>query len=112
MSAPRVEVDLDKVGHNARTLVDRLGRRGVSVTGVTKATLGSPEVARTLVDAGVARLGDSRVENLERLRRAGVDAAMTLIRSPMPSQVDRVVAAADTSCNTEVVLLRALDAAA
>ncbi len=32
--------------HNARTLVERLGRRGIAVTGVTKATLGSPEIAR------------------------------------------------------------------
>jgi ornithine racemase len=112
MSAPRLEVDLDKVGHNARTLVTRLGRRGLAVTGVTKATLGSPDVARVLLDAGVERLGDSRIENLEALRRSGVDAPLTLIRSPMLSQVDRVVATADTSCNTEVSVLEALSDAA
>ena len=36
MSAPRLEVDLDKIQHNAYTLVERLSRRGISVTGVTK----------------------------------------------------------------------------
>ncbi len=42
MTAPRLEIDLDKIHHNARTLVERLAKRGISVTGVTKATLGSP----------------------------------------------------------------------
>ena len=112
MSAPRLEIDLDAIGHNARTLVRRLGARGISVTGVTKATLGSPEVAEVLVAAGVQRLGDSRIENLEALRRGGVDHPTTLIRSPSLSQVDRVVAGADASCNTELVVLEALAAAA
>jgi ornithine racemase len=112
MTTPRVEVELDKIGHNARTLVTRLAGKGVAVTAVTKATLGSPEVARVLVASGVARLGDSRIENLEALRSAGIDAATTLIRSPMLSQVDRVVATADVSCNTELVVLEALSEAA
>ncbi|MGB6002215.1 MAG: alanine/ornithine racemase family PLP-dependent enzyme, partial [Thermoanaerobaculia bacterium] len=42
MTAPRLEIDLDKIQHNARTLVELLAVRGISVTGVTKATLGSP----------------------------------------------------------------------
>lgn len=112
MPAPRLDIDLDKVHHNARTLVEALGARGISVTGVTKATLGSPEVARTLLRAGVRALGDSRVENLEGLRRAGVMAPMVLVRSPPPSQVDRVVRSADVSVNTELAVVRALSGAA
>jgi predicted amino acid racemase len=112
MSGPRVEVDLAKVGHNARTLVGALAARGIAVTGVTKATLGSPEVANALVAAGVSGLGDSRIENIEAMRRAGVRAPMTLIRSPMPSQVARVVAAADVSFNTELDVIGGLSRAA
>ena len=95
MTAPRLEIDLDKVHHNASTLVGRLSRRGISVTGVTKAALGSPELARTLLRAGVTGLGDSRIEAIETMRRAKVAASMTLLRSPMLSQVDRVVTEAD-----------------
>ncbi|MCU1452097.1 MAG: hypothetical protein JWN46_243 [Acidimicrobiales bacterium] len=112
MTAPRVEIDLAKVHHNARTLVERLAPHGIAVTGVTKATLGSPAVATELLRAGVRGLGDSRVENLEALRRAGVSAPLTLIRSPMPSQIARVVAAANVSCNTELEVIRALSSAA
>lgn len=112
MSGPRLEVRLDRLAHNASTLVTLLGRRGVGVTAVTKATLGSPEVARVLLAAGATGLGESRIENVERLRAAGIAAPITLIRSPMPSQVARVVAAADVSLNTEVDVLVGLSAAA
>jgi predicted amino acid racemase len=112
MTAPRLEIDLRKVHHNARTLVDRLAPRGISVTGITKATLGSPAVAGAMLRAGVRSLGDSRIENVEALRRSGVTAPLVLVRSPMLSQVDRVVAHADVSCNSELDVIRALAAAA
>ena len=112
MSAPRLEVDLDKLQHNASTLVERLAIRGIAVTGVTKASLGSPEIARALLRGGVGGLGDSRIENIEALRRAGVSASMTLLRSAMLSQAERVVAHADVSFNTELAVLRELSSVA
>ncbi len=108
----RLEIDLDKIHHNARTLVERLAKRGISVTGVTKATLGSPEIANTLLRAGVSSLGDSRIENIEAMRQARVPATMTLIRSPMPSQVNRIVTHADVSFNTELDVISKLSSAA
>jgi predicted amino acid racemase len=112
VSAPRIEIDLDKIQHNARTLVGLLAARGISVTGVTKAVLGSPEIADTLIRAGVNALGDSRMENIEAMRRARVPAPMRLIRSPMLSQVDWVVTHADLSFNTELDVISKLSSAA
>lgn len=112
MSAPRLEIHLDRIRHNARALVDQLATRGVAVTGVTKATLGSPQVARELLRAGVSAIGDSRIENIEAMRRAGITGRMVLIRSPMLSQADRVVANADVSLNTELVAIERLSASA
>ena len=109
---PRLEIDLDKIHHNARTLVERLAKCGISVTGVTKATLGSPEIAGAFLRAGVSALGDSRIENIEAMRRGSVPASTTLLRSPMLSQVDRVVAHADVSCNTEIDVISKLSSAA
>ena len=112
MTAPRLEIDLDKIHHNARVLVKALAERSISVTGVTKATLGSPAIANTLLRAGVTALGDSRIENIEAMRRARVSASMTLIRSPMLGQVDQVVRHADVSFNTEIDVISALSSAA
>lgn len=112
MSSLNIEIDLDKIFYNARTLVTRLKTHGISVTGVTKACCGAPQLAKVLLRAGVTSLGDSRIENIERMRKAGITAPITLIRSPMISQVDRVVAAVDTSLNTEPDVIRALSGAA
>ena len=56
MTAPRLEINLDKVRHNARMLVTLLGSRGISVSGVTKATLGLPAIAGEMLAAGVTDL--------------------------------------------------------
>lgn len=112
MSAPRLQIDLEKIFHNAATLVARLKTKGISVAGVTKAFLGAPPIARAMLRGGVASLGDSRIENIETMRRSGITAQMMLIRSPMLSQCDRVVASADISFNTELEVLAGLSAAA
>lgn len=112
MNAPRLEIALDSLTHNARTLVDRLSLKGIRVAGVAKATLGSPEVAAAMVRGGVTGLADSRLENLTRLHTAGFGVPLTLIRSPMLSQVGRVVREADLSFNTEAAVLDALSVAA
>jgi predicted amino acid racemase len=108
MNTPRLEIDLGKIHHNARTLVERLARRSISVTGVTKASLGSTEIADELRLAGVSGLGDSRIENIEVMRRSHLSARLSLIRSPMLSQAKRVVAGADISFNTELEVIRRL----
>ena len=112
MTAPRLEIDLGKIHHNTCTLVDILARRGIAVTGVTKASLGSVEIAEILLHAGVQGLGDSRIENIQAMRGSGVNALMTLIRSPMMGQADRVVRYADVSFNTELTVINKLSAVA
>lgn len=112
MTAPRLDIDLDKIAANARALVDRLAVRGIGVTGVTKAALGSPGIAAAMRRGGVRGLGDSRIENIERMRDASITGPFTLIRSPMPSQVARVVATATSSFNSESTVLDQLSAAA
>lgn len=112
MSGPRVEIDVDKIRHNASTLVALLADRGIAVTGVTKAVLGSPQIASAFLRGGVTALGDSRLENIDSLRRAGVRMPVRLLRSPTPSQAGRVVGLADLSFVTEIDVVRALSAAA
>ncbi len=112
MPTPRLEINLSKIAHNTRRLVELFGSRGISVTGVTKCMLGEPRVARAMVGAGAATIGDSRIENIRRMRRSGVEAVFVLIRSPLPSQVEEVVRYADISMNSEAQVLRRLSEAA
>ena len=111
-NAPRLEIDLDKIAHNAQQLCQRLNKRGIGVTGVTKACLGSPALAQVLIAAGVKRIGDSHLQNIHCLRQAKVTSEISMIRSPMLSQVAQVIEHASVSFNTELTVLRALSRAA
>ncbi|WP_339716854.1 alanine/ornithine racemase family PLP-dependent enzyme [uncultured Sneathiella sp.] len=112
MTTPRLEINLSKIHHNARFLVDLLGRRDISVSAVTKAVLGLPSVARELLAAGVCGLADSRLQNIQTMRHAKITAPITLIRSPMISQSVQVVENTDISLNTELDVISELSKAA
>jgi len=108
MPAPRIEIELDKLNHNARKLTALYGSRGIYVTAVTKGVCGSPRIASALLNSDIRSLGDSRIANIQKMREAGLDAPFVLIRSPMPSEVERVVEFADVSLNTEISVIRLL----
>ncbi len=112
MTAPRIECDLNKIRHNTRYLVQRLGRRGIGVTGVTKAVCGHPEIARAMLDGGVTGLADARIENVERMRRAGIKCPIALIRTPLLSQTDRITQGCSDSYNTELDAIHMLASSA
>jgi len=108
MPAPRIEIELDKLLHNARNLTGLYGSKGICVTAITKRVCGSPRIASALLNSGIRSFGDSRIANIQKLREAGLDAQFILIRSPMPSEVERVVEFADVSLNTEISVIRLL----
>jgi predicted amino acid racemase len=60
----------------------------------------------------VAGLGDSRIENIEAIRHVQTAASLTLIRTPMLSQAERVVMYADASLNSELDVIQRLSLAA
>ena len=107
---PALCIDLEKLRHNTRRLVELCGARGIGVAAVTKVYSALPEVAAAQASCGVRYLADSRLENLRRLKR--FEQPKMLLRLPMPSQADETVELADISLNSELETLRALSAAA
>jgi len=103
-------VDLGKVRDNARTVVDHLP--GISVVAVTKVTCGSPQVARAMLAGGARALGESRLENAERLRSAGLTAPIWLLRAPVPELAGETVQLTDVSLQSELETVVALENAA
>ncbi|MEG0803914.1 MAG: alanine/ornithine racemase family PLP-dependent enzyme, partial [Pygmaiobacter sp.] len=80
------------------------------VTAVSKVFRGDPVIAQAYLDAGICRIGDSRVANLKRM--AQLSAEKWLIRPPMLSEVAELVRYADVSLNSELAVLRAINDAA
>ncbi|MDA3957857.1 alanine racemase [Oceanispirochaeta sp.] len=112
MAGPEILIDIDKVRSKTRAIVTFCRERGVLVTGVTKVTCGMPLVARAMLEGGVVSLGESRVENIRRMRASGINAPMIMLRIPPLSQVDEIVAHADISLNSELSVIRSLSKAA
>ncbi len=112
MGRPVLTVHLDRIEHNARAIVALCREHGIAVTGVTKGTCGLPEVARAMLRGGVESIGESRIENVQRLRRAGISAPLLMLRIPPLSRAEEVVACVEVSLNSELAVLRALSEAA
>ncbi|WP_299085750.1 alanine racemase [uncultured Ruegeria sp.] len=108
MSKPCIDIDLDKIRYNTRFLVDRLRPRGITVTGVTKAVCGHPEIANAMLEGGATGLADARISNVIRMRNAGISCSISLIRTPMLNQVAQVVDNCDVSFNTEMDIIASL----
>ncbi len=91
---PRLTLDLDAIGHAARTLAERLLGRGIELVGVTKAVDGEPAVGQAMLEAGCAGLADSRLPALARLAAQAL-APLTLLRAPQPHEVTEAAQVAD-----------------
>ncbi|MHA1492033.1 MAG: alanine/ornithine racemase family PLP-dependent enzyme [Promethearchaeota archaeon] len=107
---PRLEIDLKKIFYNAKRLNQLFNSKNISIIGITKVTLGDPTIAKTLVDAGIQYLGDSRIPNIKRMKEAGVNAQFVMIRSPALSEIPSVVKHADISLNSEIEVIKRLSA--
>jgi len=109
---PQVEIDLKKLRHNAGRIVSQCDALGIEVAGVIKGFTGIPACAQELANAGCRFIASSRLEQIEDAINAGIAKPMMLIRVPMLSEVPDVVRLTDISLNSEISVLRALDAEA
>ncbi len=112
MKGPEILVDIQKVRENTKTIVDFCKAKGISITGVTKVTCGMPLIGQAMLDGGVDTIGETRVENIQRLRSSGINAPIMMLRIPPLSSVDEIVTSVDISLNSELSVIRSLSEAA
>jgi len=108
----RIEVDCEGIRRNAAAVVTMCAEHGIRVAGVTKCCCGEPDIARAMLAGGVTTLAESRLDNIRRLRAAGIDAPILLLRLPAQRETDQVVALTQMSLNSEVETVQALGRAA
>src|SRR5665648_1110782 len=93
---PRLDIYLDKIKNNSENIEALCLKRGIKVFVITKGCSAIVEVGQAIIDGGINILGDSRIENLKSLKKAKLKAETMLIRIPMLSEVDRVIAVSYT----------------
>lgn len=108
MPTPRIEINLKKIAHNAKTLNRFYGSKGIDIFGVTKGICGNPKIASVLVKNGIRVLADSRIANIRRMQNEGIKAEYLLLRTPFLSQAEAVVKYTDISLNSEYSVIKRL----
>jgi predicted amino acid racemase len=103
---PELLVDLARIEANTRSVHTLCKPLGIALTAVVKGAGGLPEVAKAMVRGGCAQLASSRLGQLARLRKAGVDLPLMLLRIPGPSELARTVRLADLSLHSDPRVLR------
>jgi len=104
---PRIEIALSQIRDNARMLSALYGQKGISLMGVSKAVLGEPSIVEAMIQGGVKYIADSRIENIQRMKNAGISTQFVLLRTPL-SQAESVVKYSDISLNTEIETIKKL----
>lgn len=109
---PHVEIDLGKLKENLAALQERCQASSIEITGIVKGFSALPPAVKVYEEVGMHSVGSSRMDQLRRLREAGITAQLMLIRIPMPCEVEEVVRWSDISLESEITVLRALNQAA
>ena len=104
---PRIEIALSQIRHNARMLSELYGQKGISLMGVSKAVLGDPSIAEAMIQGGVKFIADSRIENIQKMKNAGISTQFVLLRTAL-SQAETVIRNVDISLNTELETVKEL----
>ena len=105
---PRLEININKIKHNAKTLKEEFAKKGITITSVIKGVAGSPEIANAILECGINTIAVSKVQDIKKMKEFGVKAEFLLTRLPMHTEVSDVVKYADISLNSEISTVKLL----
>ena len=106
---PELVIDLEKLKQNIDRINIKCSDFGVEVAGVIKGCTGLAECAEQFARAGCRFIASSRLEQLEPLRKTGIQTPFMMIRIPMISEAADVVRITDISLNSEIEVLKELN---
>ena len=103
---PRINIYLDRIYQNAKKLKGILNT--IEIMGVTKGVCGDPFIAKEMLKGGVDYIGDSRIENIIKMRRKGIESKIFQIRSPQLSEIRKTVKYTDGVFISEISIAKAI----
>ncbi|MCL1996522.1 MAG: alanine/ornithine racemase family PLP-dependent enzyme [Defluviitaleaceae bacterium] len=107
---PRLNIDLEKLKHNTKTLLEMCRSKGISMSVVTKVFTADPKLVAVLQDLSVDFLADSRLENIANYPNKSTKTM--LLRLPSIHNAVETVKTCDISFNSEIKTIHALGEAA
>lgn len=106
---PRLLCDLPLLRRNVEEVTRRCHEAGIRVAGVVKGVNAQMPMAEQFARGGCDQLASSRLDQIERVRRAGLGLPTLLIRIPMMSELEDVARFCDYSLESDLSVLEALN---
>lgn len=104
---PRLEIDIEKLKHNAKVILQSCHERNIKVSFVTKSFCAQKEIVESVYSEGIDYIADSRIQNLKKLR--DINLPKMLIRIPMISELEEAINYCDISFNSELETIKKLN---
>ncbi|MCC0641181.1 MULTISPECIES: ornithine racemase Orr [unclassified Clostridioides] len=104
---PRLEIDIEKLRHNAKVILQSCHERNIKVSFVTKSFCARKEIVEAVYNEGIDHIADSRIQNLKKLQN--INLPKILIRIPMISELEEVINYCDISFNSELETIKKLN---
>lgn len=98
---PLLEINLRKIYENTVKVKELCQKSGVSIAGVVKLMHSMPQIANAMSEGGCDYIATSRINQIIRMKEAGIKKPLMLIRIPMVSEIPQIVEFADISLNSE-----------
>lgn len=81
----------ENIKKNSEYLCGLCSSSGIDVAVVTKVTCGDPMLAQKAIEGGAKYVADSRIENIKKLRKAGINNPALLLRTPSLKRLDEAL---------------------
>jgi len=100
---PRVNIDLDKLKKNVKTIKILCSDNDLRMGVVTKVFCANKTITDAILEEDVDFLADSRIDNLKTLKDVGLE--KWLLRIPMKSEIEDLVKYSNLSLNSELEII-------
>ena len=109
MNYPRITVETEKIKENAQKLIKECSSHGVGISLVSKLISGHRVILKKLEGMKFDYIADSRIENL--ISFENFPAKKKLIRIPMDTEIEVLIAHADCSLVSELETIKLINSA-
>lgn len=106
---PLLTIDHEALRSNMKTVIGWCSGSGIDVVGVIKGSTGMTSVALDYEKCGAKWIASSRLEQLKRVKEAGVKAPLMMIRVPMMSELSEMAELCEYSLQSNLETLNALE---
>ena len=109
---PKLEIYPEKIKNNTKTIKRLCEKKDIKLAVVTKGVNNITEVVEAVIEGGADYLADSRIKRFKKLKSIVNDLPLMLLRIPGPAEIKKVIKYADISLNSELKIIKLLNAEA